>query len=226
MPSDENRSPTRTVEHWLDVLRAMDYDDLGDPPFNRAVSGLTDCGLGAVPELIEAWADDTGLVSHGTRKAVQRLGVAAFPDILTAIRHPNPRIREDAIIAVYALSVGTSYVRPDLTEAIPELIEALKDEDVFVRQWAATTITDLAHFLGPALQGAVPNLIDTLQDEYESVREWSAKALGAIGPAADAAVPFLDRALADDVQGVRTEAAEALNAIDPPLDLNDYGADQ
>ncbi|MHC4200300.1 MAG: HEAT repeat domain-containing protein, partial [Planctomycetota bacterium] len=86
-------------------------------------------------------------------------------------------------------------------EAIPALIEALKDTDYEVRMSA---ISDLSRVCGPA---AVPTLLEALKDKESRVRKRAARALGRFGPAAKAAVPTLLEALKDKESRVRTSAA-------------------
>src|SRR5262245_6283433 len=71
--------------------------------------------------------------------------------------------------------------------AVPELIEALKDDDWQVRNQAA----EVLGVIGPDAKAAVPALIDVLQEEDKYFRSHGAVALGKIGREARAAVPAL-----------------------------------
>lgn len=72
-----------------------------------------------------------------------------------------------------------------LEAAIPYLVEALKDENVVIRERAARTLAAL----GPYAKAAVPVLIEALKDD--AVAWLAIDALGEIGPGAQAAVPEL-----------------------------------
>ncbi|HUT14593.1 MAG TPA: HEAT repeat domain-containing protein [Thermoguttaceae bacterium] len=71
--------------------------------------------------------------------------------------------------------------------AVPALIEALTDESVYMRQFAAMSLGAF----GPHARDAVRPLIGLLEDESEAVRMWAVGALGGIGPDAKEAVPKL-----------------------------------
>ena len=88
---------------------------------------------------------------------------------------------------------------------VPELIEALRNEDEDIRAAAAETL---------AIKGnvaAVPALIRALQDDEESVRKSAVSALGTIGDAA--IVPRLIEALNDSDSYVRQNAVYALEEL-------------
>ena len=91
------------------------------------------------------------------------------------------------------------------SEAVPALIEALKDTDAGVREqvaWALGAIGD---------RRAVDGLVAALADSAPGVRKQAAWALGAIGDRR--AVSGLTAALKDADAGVRRQAAWALGAI-------------
>jgi len=56
---------------------------------------------------------------------------------------------------------------------VPALIEALKDDDYIVRQYAVEALGRI----GPKAASAVPGIRAALNDEYPDVREAAAKAL-------------------------------------------------
>ena len=102
-------------------------------------------------------------------------------------------------------------IGPDAKEAVPALIEALKDEDKTARQNAAEALGNM----GPDAKDAVPTLIETLKDKYGAVRRAAADALGSIGPDAEEAVPALIEALKNKDGTVHRAAASALGSIGP-----------
>lgn len=78
--------------------------------------------------------------------------------------------------------------------AVPALIEALKDDNAGVREWAALTLTMVA----PASEETVLALIEAMKDENCEVRSTAAFALTLVGPAARPAIPALAEALKDE----------------------------
>lgn len=140
-------------------------------------------------------------------KALGEIGPAAaavprVSDILKD-RKQDQSVRMQAAFAL--AKIGTPKV-----VAAP-LITALKDEDAYVRQAAATSLGGLRGEAGVV----VPALVAALDDEVSPVRLTAAGALGSLGPKAAAAVPGLRRVLKKDRQGeVRVTAATALWQID------------
>jgi NADH dehydrogenase len=95
--------------------------------------------------------------------------------------------------------------------AVPELIQALNDDEWQVRNQAAVVLGAI----GPEAKAAVPALMDVLQDDDKYFRSHGATALGKIGREARAAVPALIKVLKDEDEDVRREAAAALGRIGP-----------
>jgi HEAT repeat protein len=86
--------------------------------------------------------------------------------------------------------------------AIPVLVEALNDENPFVRSQVAEALGNIRD------ASAIPVLIRILKDEDSKVREMAAGALGKIGD--ESAAPALIGTLNDDDMNVRCAAAAAL----------------
>lgn len=193
------------VRKWLEELSKT---ETATPQWESAVEALTSLGTAAAGSLIESLADDNLSIQRGVSQALRRMGPAVIPSLIKSLTHPNAAIR----LAVATLLFGFGN---DALEALPELTDALKDRDKFVRHWAATALERMACDLGPAIKTAVPNLIQTLQDDDYLVREWSAHALGTIGANAADGIPFLELAMVDDVPSVRQAAIDALNKISP-----------
>jgi hypothetical protein len=74
-----------------------------------------------------------------------------------ALRGPDPQLRREAITAMGALKVQ---------DAVPELIERLKDPDAEVRAKAAEAVWAL----GPKAKDAVPSLVPLLKDRSPGIR--------------------------------------------------------
>jgi HEAT repeat protein len=128
--------------------------------------------------------------------ALVAIGEPSKPVLLKTLSAPVWVARRNAAWGLGAL---------DASEAVPALIDALKDTDAGVREqvaWALGAIGD---------RRAVDGLVGALSDSVAGVRTQAAWALGAIGDAR--AVPGLTRALKDADAGVRKQAAWALGAI-------------
>jgi len=103
-------------------------------------------------------------------------------------------------------SVATESLTRIGHRAVPALIKALKNKDVWVRISAPVALAKIG-------AKAVPALIETLKDESSHVRTDAAFALGEIGPKAQKAIPALAEALKDKSEDVRKAARVALEKI-------------
>lgn len=138
------------------------------------------------------------LTSPGEQAAsvLVAIGAPAQPILLKTLGGPAWVGRKNAAWALGAM---------DASEAVPALIDALKDTDAGVREqvaWALGAIGD---------RRGVDGLVAALGDSVAGVRKQAAWALGAIGD--KRAVQGLMRALKDADAGVRKQAAWALGAI-------------
>jgi HEAT repeat protein len=193
-----------------------------------------------------AWA--LGQQAHRERQRHPRV----LPALLAIVRDRSTRVREDAWIRVAdgafeigldahtARNAGGEKFRIAAIQAIgafgeaaaslvPDLIDALEDDDPYIRWFAARAIGAV----GPRARAAVPALIGLLQSSTRLTRfgdntpadvrpqspatlqVMAAKALGKIGPEARTAVPALLRAMDDRDLMLRLVAAEALGGIGP-----------
>jgi NADH dehydrogenase len=154
------------------------------------------------------WQDDARPPSEATAQAVpppraveaQAVGrpVSYWLSLLASDEEPA---QQDAVGALNRLGQA----------AVPELIQALNDDDWQVRHQAALVLGAI----GPEAKAAVPALIAALDDDDKYFRSHAATALGKIGPEARAAVPALIEALKDRDEDVRRAAAAALGEIGP-----------
>jgi HEAT repeat protein len=185
----------------------------------HAACALRDLGKAAAPFLarLTALLDDGSPVDSGIcgertwrfRGAIEQtspgeqaaaamvaIGEPSKPVFMKALAGPAWIARKNAAWGLGAL---------DASEAVPALIEALKDTDAGVREqvaWALGAIGD---------RRAVDGLVGSLGDSVAAVRKQAAWALGAIGD--QRAVAGLTKALKDGDAGVRKQAAWALGAI-------------
>ena len=103
------------------------------------------------------------------------------------------------------------YLGPAAKDAVPSLMAALEDDDLFVRLDAAAAFGHI----GPEAALAIPALVQALTNQHRGVRFNSAYSLGLLGNLAKDAVPALKVALNDADPDVRTKALEALQKIEP-----------
>lgn len=92
------------------------------------------------------------------------------------------------------------------TEAIPDLVLALEDQDPVKRKESAQALG----CIGKEAATAIPALTQTLGDEKKWVRIAAARALGQIGPEA---IPSLTQALENQDASIRAAAAWGLGYI-------------
>lgn len=128
--------------------------------------------------------------------AMVAIGSPSFAPFSQALAGPAWIARRNAAWGLGAL---------DASEAVPALVEALKDTEAGVREQAAWALGAIGD------RRAVDGLVGALSDSAPGVRRQAAWALGAIGDRR--AVTALAKALKDSDAGVRRQAAWALGAI-------------
>jgi len=173
-----------------------------------AFEALIKCKAKAVPALIAVSkkfikTQDLGIVP--AMIALQKIGKDAVPELLLALKDPDPKMRSLSISILGEMRAK---------EAIPNMIAALKDPEPTVRM-SAVTIFEIGKILplGKHTQNAVANLIPLLKDPDRNIRIYTATALGNIGSEAQEAIPALTLALKDPDMNVQTYAAKALEKI-------------
>ena len=152
------------------------------------------------------------------------------------LRHRDPRARQKAVDALvqYGDEIVPAVIEvlqdrklggsrlsaartlaalgPGAEEAVPELIEAMKESDWPDRDGAAEALGQIRR----QLDKTVPALIEVMAgDDDERVRAKAAQALGRIRPDGGEAIAALAAALEDPDVNVQAEAAEALEKIGP-----------
>jgi HEAT repeat protein len=201
--SEQDEETARSV---LDsCIEQLSTAAIGDSQWVEACQLLGQIDPAFVPMQIEALADDRYQVCRALSVALSRVGPSIFYDIIQALEHDHPNVRQFAAGLLYGLAQRGGVV---IRDAIPALAAALQDPDSRVRHKAVVTL----EHIGREADVAVPNLIEALSDEDDFVREWAAHALGAIGPAAEDAMPALTEALLDEEPYVRQAACEALRS--------------
>jgi HEAT repeat protein len=102
-------------------------------------------------------------------------------------------------------------IGPEASEAVPALIETLRDADDETRREVQFALASI----GPAAAPAVPELTESLESENEEVQYSAVYALGRIGEQAKDACPNLLKLLGREEEFPRIAAVWALTRIDP-----------
>lgn len=147
------------------------------------------------------------------------LGTNSIPHAIALLKHRSPTARQAAVNGLRALRIGT----PTANEAIPALIEALEDKELFYNVAQA-----IAEF-GEIASNAVPVLTRALADagttgvgqatnNFYNRRAVAAHALGKIGSSAASALPDLKAALQEPDFFLRGQAASAIWRISGDVD--------
>jgi len=142
---------------------------------------LTQIGSPAVPDLLEALADDENDIRQvWVARTLGRIGsdpASAVPALAKALKSEQSHVRE-------AVAEALAEFGPAAEPAVPALVSSLADWHPGVRRAAARS---LAH-IGGAAELATPGLIQLLADRDQTVREAAFQALSEIGPGT---VPWL-----------------------------------
>jgi HEAT repeat protein len=126
--------------------------------------------------------------------------------VLAAIRDNISGVdSSDASSAIYI------YTKASAAYAVPELIEALQDDNAKVRESAVKALLKI----GPAAVEATTPLIERLEDPDEWVKRYAATALGEVAAGQTQAIPPLIQALQSTDFYLRRAAAEALGEFGP-----------
>ena len=210
-PKDVERASAELEERGtaaLPLIRRTLQDPAADPARRKAA--LKACGLlgaraaEAIPD-VAALLDQPEFAPEAAL-ALSFMGSAAVPVLRDALDEDDPVVRREALRSLGKLRERAS---TDPQIVIPELLEALQDPDLTVREVAATYLGIVRD--NPAKE--VPGLIGAVGDEEAPVRRAAAVALAAYGAQAQPAVPALKKATKDPDEDVRREAGRALVMI-------------
>jgi HEAT repeat protein len=229
--------PALVVPH-LDQLRSLLDDDLVRCEIARLLIGRVGPELEPVlvtmlVELMQGPQTPRRDACHEkVHEDMVRLGGLAVEPLATLLRHPEPHVRANALMAISSIEprppavyghflavIDDDELRNQVghrladsgADALPVLRVMLQHDDPEVRQTAALA----ALRLGDVARPLAPLLVERLPTETGSTRQSFMAALGYIGgDAATAAVPLLRRALADPM--THAEALSALARISGP----------
>jgi HEAT repeat protein len=183
--------------------------------YRRVTTFLGSFGDKAVPALVKAMADDE--LAETARDALVRVGKPAVSTLIECIRSRDTDTRDAAVAAVAAIG-------PDAREAVPALMQSLKNEPVDSQYYIHTQfdITDCITAIGVDAD-QLPMLADFL------IRHW--KHLGAqeiynyatffeelvapLGPKAVVILPQLRRGFKHNDYYVKTACIKVVAAMGP-----------
>ena len=153
----------------------------------------------------EAWRELLhGEDDHARAAAISYLGenryAPSVPRLTDLVREADPGTR-------YLAAKALGQIGDEAEAAVPALLSALRDNDMFLRAGITGALIKIGH-------PSVPGLTRALFDPNNAVRRAACKALGKIG--SERAVPALKYSLHDRNAGVRKLAREALERIDSP----------
>jgi uncharacterized protein (TIGR02996 family) len=191
------------VEHLTAALKSIEY---GVPLLAATALGeIGEAARCAIPALREALRHkDAG---HAAATALAQLGAggAGIDALEKETRHKNAERRRRAVESLRELASTSD-------EAMPLLLNALRDSDSHVRLSAAYA---LASTMKPHWTAAVAPLRKALRDKYHHVRRHSATALGRMGPGVEDVLPDLLSRMNDRAEEVRMAIVESVALIAP-----------
>jgi HEAT repeat protein len=182
------------------VPLAKALEDAAPEVQRAAAESLRQIGRPAVPALLDALKDPNAV---RPAEVLAKIGPAAIRELAMGLRSADATVR-----AGCAETFGR--MGPAGSDALPLLIEALKDEAPQVREAAAKALGLMAPNSAPS----VDSLVLVLKDKQRPVRLAAIIALGQLRTAAAAAVPGLVSAMRDDDIEIRNAAANSRRLIE------------
>jgi hypothetical protein len=163
---------------------------------NKSENAAATATLAGIPKALVA----------GKAKPVESNQVKSSPESSTKV--PD-HVSEPPVSDPSTLNALAEQKTESKTEGVPQLVEALKSQDVAERQRAVAAL----HSLGAAAKEAIPSLREALKDQDQEVRMWAALALVNNQEFDKSVVPVLVRALQNDNPVLRQVACLSLGLI-------------
>lgn len=186
----------------------------------------------AIEPLIETFKDrsySVVVIGDPAVESLAKIGTPALPSLRTALRDPEPIVRESCARVLGKMGAAAK-------DSVPELIVALNDADERVNTSAKFALGDIGDeravepliqalsgesstegatviALGRIGEAAVDPLRAKLKAPRDKIRILAVAALGRIGPRASAAVPDLISLIKDPAHDVRSQVIVALGRI-------------
>lgn len=197
-----------------EVLRCMESGD-SDARIGALsmLAVMSDLPLAVGPVLLSAAANGSTADFNQATSILGGMGTRAIPLLEAALRHDNPEIRAAAANALALMIQRRPNTKEALHGTIKQLLDALADEDEFVRKHAASALGQV----GDEAHQAVPILVRMALEEGREDPRWrfAASALGSMGGAAMEAVPLLVGELQNPDRDTRVGAVWALMKMGP-----------
>ncbi len=190
-------APADTKHDVSDLIHRLQTGDTDEK--ERAAEALGALGseaAGAVNALRQALNDDLPYVRIRSAEALAKIGPAAIPAFIDALKNENTEVRATAANALGRYG-------DQAAAAIPSLVDALKDSDLPVRQGAARALEQLGQ---PAAQALVGNL----ENSHGSLKILTLQVLANIHGTDATAIPPLLKVLEDTDHQVRLAGVKAL----------------
>lgn len=157
----------------------------------------------ATPSLINALRDGRKDLKKAAALALGRIGQSAVPSLLGLLKTNN----EDKVIRV-AIFKAFEIMGPQAKEAVPVLIEALRDRERAVTFAASTALSKIGEL-------AISQLIDSAKNEDQEIRLAAVTGLGALGAKSKPSIEALARALKDEQLIIRQAATDYIGLVGP-----------
>lgn len=142
--------PTARKEIKVPEVGPPSFVSIERPPTGRALVAPVSYEQPAeLPQMLrrfEEWSDQ-----EAAEDALGRIGAAAVPALVQALRNPDLQVRHKAIEVLGRMG-------DEAAAAVPDLIPLLDDPDPQIRKSAARTLGQI----GPSAKDAVPALMRTL----------------------------------------------------------------
>lgn len=163
------------------------------------------------PVLIKTLKSDDSNQRQGAAFAMARFGADAVPDLVEAMKDPDPNVQWAAVDTLDTIG-------PAAKKAIPALVQAAATNPTpKVRKGAVTALVTIHGFGDVPFRKepakAVPGLIAFLDDPDPQTRWGAIQTLAALGPMAKEAVPILTKLVEDKNPNVSESARYALRRI-------------
>lgn len=236
-PAPATSKPALSAQRLEELLAQLKDKDVRRQAQAAAEIGKYGPGTeAAVPSLIEVLKASRRNQGHGrpdeslriaAMRSLAQIGQPAFPALKELLKDPNEQLRIDAVMILGRCAHVLGWmsremipggidpeIGPALPEALPLLLEAMKDKSDNVRWAAALAIANVR----PSPVDSMLVIAAGLKNESARVRAQVARTLGAFGADASPAAEPLIGALGDKDTSVADAAAAALVSIGAKID--------
>ncbi len=219
------------------------FQDADEATVRSALDAMASLGAQAVPRLVGALKFEKARAR--VAYILGQIGPAAAPateELAKLIADKNPRVSEEAVLALakigpaakaavpaltkafqggqgsddYAIAYALGKIGPDAAAAAAALTAALGSSDSSLAVACAWALGQIHPASAEVAAKTVPVLIAGLGAPLPQSRQAAAEALGSLGPLAADAAPALEKARSDPDENVQHAVAAALKSIVAP----------